>query len=146
MLPRNKNSTEGEMPKDGAYIHPYIPNTSPATRRRMLDAVGVASAAEPYDAVPAALKLKRPLDLPPPIASEHALRKHVEGILAKNKSCAELLNFRGAGCWQHYVPAICDEINRRGEFLTAYALIRNDGRPTSRGENCHDATYVGTRP
>jgi glycine cleavage system P protein (glycine dehydrogenase) subunit 1 len=121
MLPHNKNALEGKMPKDGAYIHPYIPNTSPSARRHLLDAVGVASAAELYDAVPAALKLKRSLDLPPPIASEHGLRKHVEGILAKNKSCAELLNFRGAGCWQHYVPAICDEINRRGEFLTAYA-------------------------
>ncbi len=27
----------------------------------------------------------------------------------------------GAGCWQHYVPAVCDEVNQRGEFLTAYA-------------------------
>ena len=87
----------------------------------MLAAVGVGSPAELYDAIPAALKLKRPLDLPPPIASEQALRRHVEGILARNKSCAELLNFRGAGCWQHYVPAICDEIASRGEFLTAYA-------------------------
>lgn len=109
------------MAKAGGYVHPYIPNTNAAVRKRMLDAVGVGSAADLYDAVPNALKLKRPLDLPPPIESEHALRKHVEGILAKNRSCAELLNFRGAGCWQHYVPAICDEINRRGEFLTAYA-------------------------
>jgi len=87
----------------------------------MLAAVGVDSPADLYDAIPNALKLRRPLDLPPPIASEYELRKHVEGILARNKSCAELLNFRGAGCWQHYVPAICDEINGRGEFLTAYA-------------------------
>ena len=36
---------------------------------------------------------------------------------ARATSC---LNFRGAGCWQHYVPAVCDEINSRGEFLTAY--------------------------
>ena len=27
----------------------------------------------------------------------------------------------GAGCYQHQVPAVCDEINQRGEFLTAYA-------------------------
>ena len=57
MLPRNKKSPEGEMPKDGGYVHPYIPNTSPAARRRMLDAVGVASAADLYVAVPAVLKL-----------------------------------------------------------------------------------------
>jgi len=109
------------MPRNGGYAHPYIPNANSGVRERMLAAVGVRSAAELYDAIPDALKLKRPLDLPPPIASEQELRRHVEGILTKNKSCAELLNFRGAGCWQHYVPAICDEINRRGEFLTSYA-------------------------
>jgi glycine cleavage system P protein (glycine dehydrogenase) subunit 1 len=87
----------------------------------MLDAIGVERIGDLYDAVPKELKLKRPLNLPPPIHSEFELRKHVEGILARNQSCADLLNFRGAGCWQHYVPAICDEINRRGEFLTAYA-------------------------
>jgi glycine cleavage system pyridoxal-binding protein P len=87
----------------------------------MLAAIGVARVEDLYDAIPGALMLKRPLDLPPPITSEHGLRRHVEGILAKNRNCAELLNFRGAGCWQHYVPVICDEINRRGEFLTAYA-------------------------
>jgi glycine dehydrogenase subunit 1 len=27
----------------------------------------------------------------------------------------------GAGCYQHYVPAVCDEITGRSEFLTAYA-------------------------
>ena len=32
-----------------------------------------------------------------------------------------MLSFLGAGCAQHHVPAICDEINSRGEFLTAYA-------------------------
>jgi len=30
------------------------------------------------------------------------------------------LNFLGAGCYHHYVPEICDEINSRSEFLTAY--------------------------
>jgi glycine dehydrogenase subunit 1 len=30
------------------------------------------------------------------------------------------LSFLGGGCWPHYVPAVCDEIVNRGEFLTAY--------------------------
>src|SRR5262249_19527012 len=119
--PAQQDSTEGEMPRNGGYAHPYIPNANAGVRERLLTTVGVRSAAELYDAIPDPLKLKRPRDLPPPIASEQELRKHVEGILTRNKSCAELLNFRGAGCWQHYVPAICDEINRRGEFLTSYA-------------------------
>src|SRR5262249_48825951 len=25
----------------------------------------------------------------------------------------------GGGCWRHYVPAVCDEIVRRSEFLTS---------------------------
>jgi len=45
----------------------------------------------------------------------------VEAILTRNTSCAQATNFLGAGCYNHYVPAICDEIGRRSEFLTAYA-------------------------
>jgi glycine dehydrogenase subunit 1 len=60
------------------------------------------------------------LNLPDALPSEHDLRSHVEAIIGKNLSCRDHLNFCGAGCWQHYVPAICDEITGRGEFLTAY--------------------------
>jgi glycine dehydrogenase subunit 1 len=41
-------------------------------------------------------------------------------VLDRNQSCAEVLSFLGGGCWPHYVPAVCDEIVNRGEFLTAY--------------------------
>ena len=60
------------------------------------------------------------MNLPVALPSEHDLRSHVEAIIGKNLSCRDHLNFCGAGCWQHYVPAICDEITGRGEFLTAY--------------------------
>jgi len=61
------------------------------------------------------------MNLPQPLLSEVALKSHVQGILAKNKTAGEYLSFLGAGCWQHHVPAVCDEVNQRGEFLTAYA-------------------------
>ena len=70
---------------------------------------------------PSSLRLQRPLDLPKPLLSEVELVRHVEGLLEKNTSTREYLSFLGAGCWQHQVPAVCDEINSRGEFLTAYA-------------------------
>jgi glycine dehydrogenase subunit 1 len=41
-------------------------------------------------------------------------------VLDRNQSTAERLSFLGGGCWPHYVPAVCDEIVNRGEFLTAY--------------------------
>ena len=44
----------------------------------------------------------------------------MKGILDKNVSTEEYTSFLGAGCYKHQVPALCDEINSRGEFLTGY--------------------------
>jgi glycine dehydrogenase subunit 1 len=46
------------------------------------------------------------------------LSRHLRGALARNESCEANLSFLGAGCWQHHVPAVCDEIVRRSEFVT----------------------------
>jgi glycine dehydrogenase subunit 1 len=103
------------------FVHPYIPNSVPEVKRKMLEAIGVGSIDELYEDIPPALRFGRELDLPEPLLSELELRRHVEGILAKNLSCDERPSFLGGGCARHYVPAICDEIVRRSEFLTAYA-------------------------
>jgi len=102
-------------------VYPYIPNSVPHVKEAMLKAVGAKSVDEFYADIPADLRLKRRLNLPEPCLSEYELVRHVEGLLAKNTSTREALNFLGAGCYQHHVPAVCDEINGRGEFLTAYA-------------------------
>ncbi|MCC6790849.1 MAG: aminomethyl-transferring glycine dehydrogenase subunit GcvPA [Thermomicrobiales bacterium] len=86
----------------------------------MLATIGVSEAAELYDGIPAALKLGRPLNLPPALPSERDLRRHVQGLLNQNTHCGEVLSFLGGGVWQHDIPAVCDEINSRAEFLTAY--------------------------
>jgi glycine dehydrogenase subunit 1 len=108
------------MPEN-PVVYPYIPNSVPEIKARMLEAVGAQSAAEFYAGIPDELLLKRPLNLPEPFLSEYALRRHVEELLSKNTHTKEYLSFLGAGCWPHYVPSICDEINGRSEFLTAYA-------------------------
>ena len=109
------------MKEKEPIVYPYIPNSVPAVKERMLEEVGAESVDEFYEDVPDELRLREDMNLPEPFLSEYGLRRHVEGILSKNKTCNEYLNFLGAGCWQHYVPAICDEVNQRGEFLTAYA-------------------------
>jgi glycine dehydrogenase subunit 1 len=101
--------------------HPYIPNSVPEIKQAMLREVGAKTVEDFYEVIPKRLRLDRKMDLPKPYLSEYALRKHVEGILARNKSCEEYLSFLGGGCYQHFVPAVCEEINQRGEFLTAYA-------------------------
>jgi len=112
---------EQSMNKEKPTVYPYIPNSVPAAKEQMLQEVGAASTEDFFEDVPENLRLKGSMDLPKPLLSEYALKRHVEGILAKNKTAGEYLSFLGAGCWQHHVPAVCDEVNRRGEFLTAYA-------------------------
>ncbi len=102
-------------------VHPYIPNSNPSTKARMLNELGIGDIEELYEDIPEPLRFRGDLDLPPALPSESALRRHVEGLLAKNSHCGSFLNFLGAGCYHHYVPAICDEINGRSEFLTAYS-------------------------
>lgn len=109
------------MDKTKPTVYPYIPNSVPHIKEQMLKEVGAENVDEFYQDVPKPLRLKGSLDLPPPLLSEYALKRHVEGILARNRNATECLSFLGAGCYQHHVPAICDEVNQRGEFLTAYA-------------------------
>ncbi|NIN64439.1 MAG: aminomethyl-transferring glycine dehydrogenase subunit GcvPA [Anaerolineae bacterium] len=109
------------MTDDRPIVYPYIPNSVPQVKEQMLKEVGAESTEDFYEDVPQELRVKEPMKLPEPLLSEYALKRHVEGILAKNRTCTEYLSFLGAGCYQHHVPAVCDEVNQRGEFLTAYA-------------------------
>lgn len=104
----------------GFENHPYIPNSVPKVQEEMLHEIGLNSLSELHKEIPDNLKLKENMNLPKAFMSEYELKRHVKGLLSQNKDCEDNLNFLGAGCWQHYVPAICDEINSRGEFLTAY--------------------------
>ena len=109
------------MTKKRSVVYPYIPNSAPLVKKEMLKAVDAENIEELYEEIPASIRFTKKMDMPEPYLSEYALRRHVEDLLSKNKSCKEYINFLGAGCWQHYVPAVCDEINGRDEFLTAYA-------------------------
>ena len=109
------------MNRRKSTVYPYIPNSVPSIRQEMLGQVGAKSADEFYADIPENLRFRANLDLPPPFLSEYALKRHVEGMLEKNTTAGEALSFLGAGCTQHHVPAVCDEVNQRGEFLTAYA-------------------------
>ena len=109
------------MDTQDEFIHPYIPNAVPEIKAQMLAEIGVQNIEDFYVDIPERLRLKRKLALPEPLLAEYDLKKHVEGLLAKNRTSEELLSFLGAGCYHHFVPSICDEVNQRGEFLTAYA-------------------------
>ena len=108
------------MRTNSTFIHPYIPNSAPEIKERLLKEIGIKDVEEIYAVIPDNLRFKRKLNLPEPYPSEYELKRHVKSILSKNKTCESHLNFLGGGCWQHHVPSICDEIIGRSEFLTAY--------------------------
>lgn len=102
------------MPKNRPFIHPYMPNSVPEVKNRLLNEVGIRDTEELFKDLPARTK---PPKLPGPM-SEYDLRRHIEEILKKNRD--DLLFFCGSGSWPHYVPAVVDEIINRTEFKTAY--------------------------
>jgi glycine dehydrogenase subunit 1 len=109
------------MGKKNKTIHPYIPNSVPEIQAKMMKYLGIKDVEELYADIPQHLRFKGKMNLADAIPSEYELKRHVEAILLKNQTCNNHISFLGGGCWQHYVPAICDEINQRSEFLTAYA-------------------------
>jgi glycine dehydrogenase subunit 1 len=102
-----------------APAHPYMANAVPAIKAAMLKEIGAKTIDELFEQIPADHRLKRPLQTPPGIRSEAALKRHLVDLLRRNTSCETNLSFLGAGIWQHHVPAVCDEIGTRSEFLTS---------------------------
>jgi glycine dehydrogenase subunit 1 len=98
--------------------HPYMASSPPELLQELLDAVGVADAEELFAQIPAAHRTTRELQLPRALRSEAELGRHLRTTLARNGTCEEHLSFLGGGVWQHHVPAVCDEIAQRTEFLT----------------------------
>jgi glycine dehydrogenase subunit 1 len=93
-------------------------NSAPGMIEAMLAEIGAGSVAELFEQIPAEHFRKTPLDLPPALTSEAALKRHLRDTLSRNRDCERNLNFLGAGCWQHHVPAVVDEIVGRTEFST----------------------------
>ena len=106
------------MTLDAQPAHPYMANSAPALRQELLEAVGVADVEELFAQIPLDRLARAPLRLPPALRSEVDLARHLRRALAANVDCEQTLSFLGGGCWQHHVPAVCDEIAGRTEFLT----------------------------
>lgn len=102
------------------FVHPYIPNMEPRVKKEMLDAIGMTSVDEIYQAIPDRLRYKERMNLPEPLISEYTVQRHVEELLAKNMNARDNICFLGGGTWNHYVPSVVTTIMERDEFLTCY--------------------------
>jgi len=95
----------------------YIPN-SPEERAEMLKSVGLESAVDLFDSIPADIILRSPLNTPAAL-SEIELLARFESLAARN-TAARRPSFLGAGAYSHYAPTIVDHLLSRSEFFTAY--------------------------
>ena len=96
----------------------YIPNT-PDDERVMLEAIGLETLDQLFDMIPPDYRLDRPLAIPPALG-ELELTAHVGGLLARNLGADARPCFLGGGSYDHFIPAVVDNLASRGEFYTAY--------------------------
>lgn len=93
----------------------YMPSTR-SERAEMLRAIGLEKPEELFASVPEALRVKK-LDLEPGL-SELALFREMRGVAAKNRVYRSI--FRGAGAYNHYIPAVVGAVTSKETFVTAY--------------------------
>ena len=96
----------------------YLLNT-PQDQQAMLEAIGARSVEELFAGIPAALRLQRPLDLPPAL-SELELAQHMQALAARNAHAGKELCFLGGGSYDHFIPSVVDALAGRSEFYTSY--------------------------
>ena len=94
----------------------YHPHTAEDVRQ-MLAACGVKSVEELFRSIPEALRLRRPLDVPP-ATDEVSLLAEFRRLAGRNQ--VDHPPFIGAGAYAHHVPPVVDQLTLRGEFFTAY--------------------------
>ncbi|AOV16294.1 glycine dehydrogenase (aminomethyl-transferring) [Acidihalobacter aeolianus] len=94
---------------------PFIPHTETDVRE-MLAAIGVDRTEDLFDEIPARLRAGELEGVPPALSEMETLR------LMRERAAQDgaLLNFIGAGAYEHHIPAAVWEIATRGEFYSAY--------------------------
>ncbi|MCD2493420.1 aminomethyl-transferring glycine dehydrogenase subunit GcvPA [Lacrimispora sp. NSJ-141] len=94
----------------------YIPNTG-NEQREMLEEAGFQSFDDLYTEIPECVRLNRKLDLPEG-SPELSVRRQVEALAGRNRIFNYI--FRGAGAYNHYIPAVVEEVASKERFVTAY--------------------------
>ncbi|MFA6320516.1 MAG: aminomethyl-transferring glycine dehydrogenase subunit GcvPA [Candidatus Omnitrophota bacterium] len=93
----------------------YVPHTENDIKE-MLKAIGASTTEELFKGIPNNLRAKS-FNIPQG-KSEFEVTEHLKKLSSKNAT--NLINFVGAGFYDHFIPAAVDAIVSRSEFYTAY--------------------------
>ncbi len=94
---------------------PFLPHTD-ADVQAMLEAIGANSIEDLFDEIPAHLIVKS-LEKVPAMANEMDIVRLMKDRARQDET---MLNFAGAGAYEHHIPAAIWQIVGRGEFYSAY--------------------------
>ena len=113
----NANAAASAADTESPFAKRHI-GSSPADQRAMLEALGFASRAELIDAVvPAAIRRRRPLELPPPLDEQAALAR-LQAIASRNRVTK---SFIGQGYYGTITPpVVLRNVLENPAWYTAY--------------------------
>ena len=94
----------------------YVPHT-PEDLKQIMKTIGISSMDDLFDDIPEKFKLKRFLALPPSLP-EQEISRLMQNKASRNVIASVIL--RGAGAYNHYIPAVVGHVVSRSEFYTAY--------------------------
>ena len=84
----------------------------------MLTAIGCRSLQDLFADVPEQHRFPD-LDLPNPL-SELEIERELQSLANRNNSTDASSSYLGAGAYNHFIPAVVDDVLRRAEFYTSY--------------------------
>ena len=94
---------------------PFIPHTDTDVKQ-MLERIGASSVEALFDEIPADLRCGKLKGVP-----EGLSEMEISRLMSERASQdGRLINFCGAGAYEHHIPAAVWEITTRGEFYSAY--------------------------
>ncbi len=87
-------------------------------RAELLAEIGVNSFEEMIQSIPESIRLPRISGFPS--LTEQEISSYLTKLEDLNRNASDSVCFLGAGAYDHYIPAVVDEICSRSEFVTAY--------------------------
>ena len=90
-----------------------------AQHEEMLSIIGIDHVDRLFDVIPESIRCQEGLDLSPP-QSELELQRSLTEMASHNVGAHNMVCFMGCGAYDHFYPALIDQLISRGEFLTSY--------------------------
>ena len=88
-------------------------------RKDMLQMIGIDHVDALFEAIPESIRCADGLDLMPAL-SELELQRSLAEMASHNHGAHDMACFMGCGAYDHFYPALIDQLISRGEFLTSY--------------------------